>query len=70
VKDSKFSNEDFTQHQEKNQEPSDSLQCELDGTAVSIFVVVLVELMEFVNSTNISTNIEMVVLSNVSCHLA
>jgi len=44
--------------------------CVLDGNAVSIFAVILVELTIFVNSTKISTNIEMVVLSNVSCHLA
>ena len=38
----------------------------LDSTAVSIFVVMLVELTKtvFVNSTNITTNIETAALSN------
>ena len=36
-----------------------------DSTAVSIFVVILVELTVFVNSTNIATNIETAVLSIV-----
>ena len=35
----------------------------LDSTAVSIFVVILIELTVFVNSTNITTNIETAVLS-------
>ena len=35
-----------------------------DSTAVSIFVVILVELTVFVNSTNIATNIETAALSN------
>ena len=40
----------------------------IDSTAVSIFVVVLVELTNtvFVNSTNITTNIETAVLSTLS----
>ena len=39
----------------------------VDSTVVSIFVVILVELTNtvFVNSTNISTNIETAVLSNL-----
>ena len=39
----------------------------IDSTAVSIFVVVLVELTNtvFVNSTNITTNIETAVLSSI-----
>ena len=40
---------------------------EVDSGAVSIFVVILVELTNtvFVNSTNITTNIETAVLSNI-----
>ena len=40
----------------------------VDSTAVSIFVVILVELTNtvFVNSTNITTNIETAELSDVS----
>ena len=43
-----------------------SPKAELDSAAVSIFVVILVELTNtvFVNSTNITTNIETAVLSN------
>ena len=37
-----------------------------DSTAVSIFVVILVELTVFVNSTNIATNIETTVQSRVA----
>ena len=42
----------------------------LDSTAVSIFVVILVELTNtvFVNSTNITTNIETAVLSTPEAH--
>ena len=43
------------------------VQARLDSAAVSIFVVILVELTNtvFVNSTNISTNIETAVLSTI-----
>ena len=43
----------------------------LDSAAVSIFVVILVELTNtvFVNSTNITTNIETAVLSSKTHHI-
>ena len=44
----------------------DNLEIRLDSAAVSMFVVILVELTNivFVNSTNIPTNIETAALSN------
>ena len=44
--------------------------CKVDSTAVTRFVVMLVELTNtvFVNSTNITTNIETAVLSKFSSH--
>ena len=45
------------------------MEQQLDSTAVSIFVDILVELTNsvFVNSTNITTNIETAALSRMGC---
>ena len=50
---------------EKNQNKTHSEKLFIpDSTAVSMFVVILVELTNTVNSTNLTTNIETAALSN------
>ena len=51
----------------KHKTISKNTEWKIDSTAVSIFVVILIELTNtiFVNSTNITTNIETAVLSKL-----